>query len=175
MAASNEKALKLLSTALNMEEKGRDFYDKAVRESHNDFGREVFGLLRDYEVVHAERIKKIYATLEGGGSWTSEWEAIKPIEDLPLIFKKLAEENKGRLRPADAIEAVEVGMGFESESIVLYDRLMTESDDPQAKKFAEQMVAEEREHYRILADMQAYYADPEAWLMEKEHVSLDGA
>jgi rubrerythrin len=175
MATSNENSLKLLATALDMEEKGRAFYDQAVRQSDNEFGREIFGLLRDYEVLHADRIKKIYASMERGGGWTSEWAVVKPIEDLPLIFKKLAEENKDRIRPADSLDAVDIGMGLESESIIFYDRLMMEAVDPQAKKFAEQMVAEEREHYRILADMQAYYADPEAWLMEKERVTLDGA
>lgn len=175
MASSNEKSLKLLSTALNMEEKGRAFYDRAVQESGNEFGREIFGLLRDYEVIHAKRIKKIYGALEKGEGWTSAWAAVKPIEDLPLIFKKLAEENKDKIKPADSLDAVDIGMGFESESILFYDRLMMEASDPQAKKFAEQMVGEEREHYRILADMQAYYTDPAAWLMEKEHIQLDGA
>ena len=92
-----------------------------------------------------------------------------------LNLQKEFWENKDKIKPADSLDAVDIGMGFESESIIFYDRLMMQATDSQAKKFAEQMVGEEREHYRILADMQAYYTDPAAWLMEKEHIHLDGA
>ena len=175
MTESVEKLRELLATAMEMEEQGRVFYEKAARQCDNELGQEIFNLLKDYEIVHKNRIKKIADAIDGGKGWTDAWHEVEPIEEIPLIFKKLAESLKEKVKAGTRVEALELGMKFESESIIFYDKLMTGATDPAEKRFAEQMVTEEREHYRILADLEEFYLDPEAWLMEKERLTLDGA
>ena len=175
MSEEKEKSLRMLASALEMEEKGRAFYEKAALECYNELGKEIFTILKDYEIVHTDRIKKIYQSLEGGAAWLEEWVPVQPVDDLPLIFKQLAERHASHIKPASDLEALEIGLELEESSIRFYDKHMIEASDPLEKKFIEQMLMEEREHFRILADMKYYYSDPEGWLMEKEHLQLDGA
>ena len=70
-----DRSLQMLAKALEMEQKGYSFYEKAIGQCTNDVGRDVFTKLRDDELIHIDRIKKIYAALEGGGQW----------EELPVM------------------------------------------------------------------------------------------
>ncbi|MFH1436152.1 MAG: hypothetical protein ABIJ56_10595, partial [Pseudomonadota bacterium] len=67
MSESSKETLAMLSIALEMEKKGKDFYVKAVEKSGNKLTRDMFAKLRDDEDVHVERILGIYGSLEGGG------------------------------------------------------------------------------------------------------------
>jgi len=175
MSKEKERSLQMLASALELEEKGRAFYEKAALECHNELGKEIFSLLKDYEISHAESIKKIYQSLEGGAAWSEEWISVQPVDDLPIVFKRLAEKHASHIKPASDLEALETGLELEESSIRFYDKHMIEASEPLEKKFIEQMLMEEREHFRILADMKFFYSDPEGWLMEKEHLQLDGA
>ena len=74
----SNRSLKMLKTALDMEEKGMKFYEEAIAKCKNDLGREIFTTLRADEVVHVERIKAIYTSIEGKDRWTDEWTKFAP-------------------------------------------------------------------------------------------------
>jgi hypothetical protein len=46
---------------------------------------------------------------------------------------------------------------------------------PEEREFLNHLIAEERSHYIMLADLKFYYIDPEHWFMEKGKTDLDGA
>ena len=99
---------------------------------------------------------------------------------LPLemgeVFKALAQEQKEHVRPeTDELEALGVGIDFESASLNYYRDQLALAEDAVEKEFLETMAAEERGHLNLLTDMRAYYLDPEGWLMEKGRAGLDGA
>ena len=176
MPESRGKSLQMLATALEMEEKGRKYYEEAVKTCRNEMGRDVFKLLADYEVQHARRIREIYDSLKGGQTWTGEVAEFEPVRDLGQVFRRLAKEQKEHIK-ADTgdVEALEVGIQFESASVKFYQDHLNTGDDPTEKRFLEHMVEEERAHLNLLSDMRQYYTDPESWFMEKERVGLDGA
>ena len=76
--SDNEKALKMLSIALEMEEKGKQFYAKAVSSCENELAQKIFEQLRDDEDIHIDRIKKIYDNISGDGGWTDAWRRTLP-------------------------------------------------------------------------------------------------
>ena len=55
----------MLSTALDMEEKGMAYYEKALKTAENKLGRDIFAGLKEDEGKHMERIKKIYSSIKG--------------------------------------------------------------------------------------------------------------
>ncbi|MFH1090274.1 MAG: ferritin family protein [Pseudomonadota bacterium] len=176
MSASNQKSLNMLNTALEIEEKGRNHYDTAARECRNELGREVFTLLRDFEVQHVARIREIYDSLKAGGQWSPEASSFTVVADLGEVFRRLAENLKDKAKAeADDLEALQVGISFESASIKFYQDQATAAEDPLEKRFTELMAAEERGHLNLLTDMKQYYVDPESWFMEKDRIHLDGA
>ena len=176
MTQANERALKMLSIALEMEEKGRRFYERAVSESGNDLGREIFARLRDDEIVHVDRIKAIYGSLEGGGEWSEEWKRMSPDHgDLGRIFRDLAKQHGPKIRAeADDVRVLNVGIELEAAAVDFYQEHLEKATDPAEREFCEKMIAEERGHHRVLSDMEQYLADPAAFFMELEHSGLDG-
>ena len=172
----NDRAREMLATALAMEQVGRAFYEKAASDCSNNFGREMCLQLKDYEDVHVKRIKTIYESLEGGAEWPEDWAGMKPSQDLGAVFMELAASYaKDITSNAGDLEILDVGLDLETKSINFYSSHLAEAEKDMEREFLEQMIVEEREHFRILSDLRQYYSDPAAWMMEKEHVSLDGA
>jgi len=177
MTQQTDRALKMVETALAMEEKGKGFYQKALEKTKNELGRDIFEKLRDDEDVHVVRIRKIVASLSGGTGWTDAWKAHQPEHaDLGVVFRKLAKKHgTGITTSTDDIDALQVGLDFEQEAVSFYKGHLEEATDPIEKEFIERMVQEERSHFAALKDMKFYLENPEAWMEEKERSLLDGA
>lgn len=175
--ANAKKTLELMKTALEMEKKGKDFYDKAAGACKTELGREIFSMLAKDEVVHLERIKTIYNSLEEKEKWTDEWlnvkEAHSSIKD---IFRDLVSKYRVHSKTdASDLDALEVGIDLESKSVAFYEKEFEGAMDPMEKRFAEKMMAEEKSHLSILRDTKFYLTDPAAYFTEKEKWGLDGA
>lgn len=177
MSTGNERALGMLKTALEMEEEGGRFYEKAVAESENPLARDILQMLREDELVHVERIKQIYAALSGGGAWNEDWrQAPAPRRDLSQIFHDLATRQPPDTHPSAAdIEALEVGLDFEAKSVSFYKKHLAQAEDPLEIAFLQALVAEEEAHFRVLDDLELYLTDPDSWFFQKEKGGLDGA
>lgn len=177
MSGAHDRTMKMLSTALGLEEKGKGFYSKAVSTCHNAVGKEVFRTLMKDEVVHMDRIRQIYKRLEAGESWSNEWKSIQPDhKELGTLFREMASDY-GREITAEAgdIEAVDVGIDFEMRAITFYQEHLEQATDPLEREFIEQLITEEKSHHAALSDMKLYLSDPAAWFGEQERLRLDGA
>jgi len=177
MDQKNERALTMLATALKMEEKGESFYDQALLKCANPIGREIFSKLKSDERIHVERIKNIYQSLQAGKAWSSEWESFGFGHDnLAEIFKQLAAKHNQAIHAETGdLEALDIGLDFEQQSVKFYLEHLYLAEDPLEKAFISRMVAEERAHYRALADYKFYLTDPAGWFLENEKASYDGA
>ena len=109
---NNDRALQMLSKALELEEKGKRFYDEAVEKCSNQVGRDIFGMLRDDELVHMDRIRKIYDSLTGDKGWDVDWKSLEfAHDDLVGLFREMARKH-GKDIKADTtdFEAIDVGL-----------------------------------------------------------------
>jgi len=165
----------MLKTALDMEEKGRVFYEKAARTCSNTFGRDMFATLIQDEIAHTQRIKKIFAGIEANKSWTDEWKQFEGHKgNLTEMFYKFTEKN-GKMIKADTkdIEALDIALDMEEKSISFYDGYLKDAKDPIERAFIEKMVVEERSHFTILKDTKFYLTNPVGWFNEHEKSSFD--
>ncbi len=173
---NSEKALKMLKTALDMEEKGMAFYEKASNSCKNEFGKKMFRSLYEDEVAHKERIRKIYASLESDNAWAKDWDSFKGhTADLNKMFSDFTKKNGTNIK-ADAgdIEALDVGIDLEQKAINYYSSHLKNATDPVERSFTEKMVIEERGHFALISDTKMYLTNPVAWFTEHERSSLDG-
>ena len=177
MTEKAERALTMLNKALDMERKGIAFYENAVRTCSNQVGKEMFKMLRQEEHVHIDRIMKIYAHLEEKADWTSDWKTIKPDHgDLEEFFTELTKRHGTDIvAETSDIEALDVGLDFEQNAVAFYTEHLADAVETMEREFIEEMIAEERHHYKILGDMKLYLTDPAIWFREIEHGGLDGA
>ncbi|HCO12072.1 MAG TPA: hypothetical protein DIT19_02455 [Desulfonauticus sp.] len=162
--------------ALEMEERGYNFYASMLEKCNDPYTREVFTLLRDEELKHIKRIKEIVAKLEKG----IEVEVVCrecPFEPTPNeVFQNLVKKYKDKKSVcAQKLEALDMGIEFELNLVDFYSQKLQEAQSAVVKEFLTKMVQEEKMHYILLSDLSYYYEDPEGWAMGKGGFSLDGA
>jgi rubrerythrin len=177
MSNTENRTVQMLCAALEMEEKGKAFYEKALAASRNPLGREIFRTLIEDEIVHRDRIQKIYDSLMKEPGWKQDWERLAcPVQDWGTVFRDLAAKfaQSSAADPSD-IEAVEIARDFELKSIEFYENHLALSTDPLEQAFLNQMIREEKSHYRALQDTHYYLTDPEGWYIQKEKAGLEGA
>ncbi len=178
MSEPSERALEMFQTALSMEEKGYEFYQKALTNCQNEAGVEIFRMLAQDEVHHTRIIKKIYEKVSGGADYADlldEMEAERRTEDLGAFFHAVAAKHGKDIHAATSdIEALEIGLDFERKAVDFYTRALAEATDDQEKRFLKEMVAEERTHVQLVADTKAYLENPADWFEAHEKPLLDG-
>jgi rubrerythrin len=165
MSENNNPSIEMLSIALGMEEKGKAFYEKAMCDCHDEHGKEIFEFLRNEEIVHVGRIKKIYASLKEGQGWNENWKEVKARpRDLESFFRDLKEKAHDHVKADSSyIKALEFGIDFENKAVEFYENELKRSAAKLERDFIEMMVLEEKKHAEILEDMKQYMEDPEGW------------
>jgi rubrerythrin len=169
--------LSMLQTALSMEEKGFAFYDEALNKTTNLLGKELFTTLRDDEIVHVARIKRIFKAVTAGQDWAAEFEAMKTDpEELQQMFQKLAKAHGSGIKgDSDDLDALQVGVDFELRAVQFYEAHLPKAVSALERDFTTRMVNEERAHHKALVDTKLFLTDPEDWYREAERTGLDGA
>ena len=152
-----KKALsEALSKALDMEEKGYNFYKEKSGKSKNDITRKTFSWLADNEILHIESIKKFCDTLKEKGEFPSaELGDIKNkrAEDLNIFSRSLA-ELKEKIKPADDDrKACEFAMEFENNGYKYYEKLLKKTKDENLIKLLEFLLGEESKHYESIMNL----------------------
>lgn len=172
-----ERLQQWLCTALEMERKGKDFYDKAQNDAAGDVARDIFRMLGEEEIVHMERINRIYDAVKKEGTFTEAWkECVPQHEDLVGIFREMAKKYGKDIPKAESdVKALEMGIDFESQSVKFYKDQIDKAESEQEKEFLQKMVKEEKEHHDAFADMKFYLSDPAGYFREMEKGGLDGA
>lgn len=172
---SKEKFKKWVCTALEMEEKGRSFYEKAVSQCEDGVGREIFTMLRDDEVRHIERIKEIEKALDADSGLEQACSFDVSMEDPRQMFRDIAARALEGKPCSTTQKSLQTGIDFELALIKFYEEALNEADEDLERQFLRRMVAEEKGHYVLLSDLNYYYEDPEGWAMEQGRGGLDGA
>jgi len=177
MNESASSSMSMLEAALNLEEKGKAYYEKAIQDVRNKLGREMLDALMREELVHMDRIRLIAGALRTEQTWSAEWKSLTvDRNEVNAIFNKMAREHKSMIRAeASDLDVLKFGIDLELESIAFYEDCLKRAQDRQEKAFLTQIIGEERGHHASLEDMQLFLTNPQAWYSEHERHSLDGA
>lgn len=177
MINQQDDAIEMFCTAIQMKERKKALYDDAMKTCPDQVGIETFRMLRDAEGDHVQRIQAIYEELKKGSVSANVCQFYDfQGSDKKAILRKIAEQH-GKIPKAcvDDVVAIEIGLQMENTSIDFFEKQLQLVEDPVEQEFIQRMIADEREHYILLADLKFYYIDPEAWFMEKSRARLDGA
>lgn len=176
ISKENEKLIKMVEDALNLELEGKKFYEEASRKAKNQLGKKVFASLAEDEEIHYERIKEIYSSLQSEGAWPKDIGKSIKLKDYKKLFSELIKDLDKDVRIThDEMEALKVGMNLEEKSQKLYENLLQKFLLAIEKKFYQKLIKEERSHYLILLDSYEYLLDPDSWFRKREKGGLDGA
>lgn len=177
MTSKDPRIKSLFETALELEKKGKLFYDQAAEKSDPGLGGRIFKLLAEEELTHIERIKKIHEAIEAKGVFPADWQGLAPKPgNLGKVFRELAiQHGRGINAGTTELDALDAGIEFEARSIAFYQDQGQQAASAPEKEFLDKMVDEERSHHAALTDMKFYFADPAGWFREFEKGGLDGA
>jgi rubrerythrin len=174
----NEQArtIKVLQLAVQMEEDGKKFYQKASRKSSNKLAKELFRQLANEEDVHRKKFVEIYKALKRGQNWPEVGAPSAKGGKIKSLFAEATEALGRTFKVAESeLEAIKIAMDMEVRSYNLYHSRSAESTLPVEKQFYKTLAGEERGHHLALLDTYEYLSDPAGWFTKKEHWSLDGA
>ncbi len=170
-----EKTVKALKYAIQMEIDGKVFYLKASSESTNELGKKLLASLAVQEDYHRQKFEQIFENLRKSRNWPVTDFTLDGGKTLRTIFAVETNKTAPDIKVAQSeIDAVLKAMQMEDKSYDFYhDR--SEQVGPGAEKdFFETIAAEEREHKLVLLDYFEFLKDPAAWYVKAEHPSLDG-
>ncbi len=177
MITNGSRLLELMCTAVEIKEKMKAFYAEAAGKCGDSVGMETFKMLRDMEQKHLDRLNATYADLSKGSGDVNacrfyDFEALGGSEVMAKLKQKRESTSNACL---DDVAAIESGMELENKGIEFFLARLKEAAESIERDFLTQMVAEERYHYIVLADLRFYYVDTEHWFMQKGKTGLDGA
>jgi len=149
------KGSEILDMAVRIEQNGIRFYSALVEKAESDKTREIFQYLADQEKQHEVTFKKM---LDEIGAYQPA-----PVleEDYEQYMQALAESHvftsdEALKRMAelagDIGEALQIGIGFEKDSILLFMEMRNFIPESQ-QKVIERLISEEKKHLIQLQEM----------------------
>ncbi len=176
MVTEQDKTMKALQIAIQMETDGKEYYLKASQKSGNNLGKKLLQSLAAEEDIHHRKFEDIYNAIRAKNVWSVTDFQPDGGKGLRTVFVKAAEEmspnNIGIL--ATELDAVEKAMNMENKTYDFYQSRAKNATYSAESDFYETLAAEEREHHLILIDYHEYLKNPAGWFVKKEHPSLDG-
>lgn len=149
------KGWELVKLGVQIEKNGRDFYTSLIPRLKDSQAAGTFKYLAGEEEKHIEVFQGISDKLEKSGqteSYPGEYLDYMNVLAGECVFTK---ENKGEelaKKTHSDKEAVNMGIGFEKDSIVFYagmKKAVPESDH----KVIEELIEQEQNHLRQLSDL----------------------
>jgi len=144
----------ILQMAIELEKKGKTFYESIAENIKDKKTQDVFQFLADEEVRHEEIFKNMLAEIE-----TKDEENPYDNREVVLYFRSLVDkkifpaEEYGKLLK-DAVNnpavAIKIAISLEKDSVLFYDELLPLTEEKN-REVVGKIIQEERNHiYRIL-------------------------
>jgi len=152
MQPGMERALELFDKAMETEREGIEFYEKAAAKAQDVNSREIFQMLAKAEQQHLsdienakEAIRYSYSSYDWKGDFVSE--VGKEIE---AIGRQYLPKLTGDIASAGALEAINMGIKLEQDSIAFYTDAKTKVTDLGVANLFGSLVWAEKVHLFIL-------------------------
>lgn len=177
MSDKEKELLDALTTSIEMEEHGREFYIKAVKKSTNEFARRVFEALTDDETRHIVAIKdfcKIMAKKKETPQLCIVMPRHKNIKERVIFGKRESELLKKVSHKTDELKAYEIAMEMENDGYNFYKKTLNSVADPNAKELYKFLLSEEEAHFELLSNTYEYLKNPAAWFAKEEKPIVEG-
>ena len=145
----------IVELGVQVEKNGRDFYNTLIRQSKHKNAKEIFKYLAGEEEKHIATFQRILDKLEKyepPESYPGEYFAYMNALASDYVFTKKDKGKEIAKNITSDKEAVDMGIGFEKDSILFYEgmrRVVPEYDH----KVLDELIRQEQNHLRQLSDL----------------------
>lgn len=157
MKYENFNDAEALKIAINIEEEGLEFYSTLMKSAKDDKAKDIFSKLASAEKKHLALFQKAYLDItppanpvQGCEDYTVDL-YLKDLVDTG-IFTKKGEAGRLAAEIKTDIDALEMGIQAEKDSILYYTEAAKNTKYEAGRKAFEQLANEEKKHLRILAE-----------------------
>jgi len=139
---------------IQIEKNGRDFYNTLLKQSKNQKAKEMFKYLADEEEKHIAVFQEILDKVhkyEPPESYPGEYFAYMSALASEYVFTQKDKGGEIAKNITSDKEAVDVGIGFEKDSILFFEgmkKVVHEHDH----KIVDELIMQEQSHLRELSD-----------------------
>ncbi len=150
----------ILEMAVCIEENGLGFYTEAVNNVKTDKLKELFVFLANEETKHVSHFEGLKTLLEGEEVYNvfdpyleEESNYIRALADSNIFVDKARGKKMAESLTSDE-EALEIAIGFEKDSILFYNELLSMVREKD-RALVKEIIAEERRHIATLTEHKA--------------------
>ena len=175
MDNEHERLLKALETAIEMEKDSKECYLEAIKTTENSLARELLQSFAEEEDIHQRKFVKIYSAVRANKTWpTMESTKVSDKKFKELLSNTCMAIGIDATASATHIHVLDTAIDKEDTSYNFYKEKASRSTFESERSFYNTLALEEREHYLILVDYKEFLVDPAGWVIEHEHLSMDG-
>jgi rubrerythrin len=145
----------IVELGIQIEKNGRDFYNALVKLSKNQRAKETFKYLAGEEEKHIAVFRKILDSVhkyEPPESYPGEYFAYMNALAREYVFTQEHKGDETAKRTKSDKEAINLGIGFEKDSILFYEG-MKKVVPPYDHKIVDELIIQEQDHLRQLSDL----------------------
>jgi rubrerythrin len=145
----------IVELGIQIEKNGRDFYNALVKLSKNQRAKETFKYLAGEEEKHIAVFRKILDSVhkyEPPESYPGEYFAYMNALASEYVFTQEHKGDETAKRTKSDKEAINLGIGFEKDSILFYEG-MKKVVPPYDHKIVHELIIQEQDHLRQLSDL----------------------
>lgn len=145
----------IIELGVEIEKNGRDFYEAVFAISKDETAKKLFKYLAGEEEKHIVIFEKILVATEKYEpveSYTGEYSSYMKALAAECVFTKKNNGKENAKKIKSDKEAVELGIGFEKDSIIFYEgmkKVVPEYDH----KIINSLIVQEQSHLRQLTEL----------------------
>jgi len=145
----------IVEIGIQIEKNGRDFYNSIAKKSKNQKTKGVFQYLAGEEEKHIAVFQKLLDSVnkyEPPESYPGEYFAYMNTLASEQVFTQKDKGSQIAKNVTDDKQAVDLGIGFEKDSIIFYEgikKVIPEYD----LKVIDELIAQEQSHLKQLSDL----------------------
>ena len=148
----------VLQMAVEIEKKGKAFYDGVVQTIGNEKAKSIFQYLADEEVQHEKTFKKMLNQVEANPQES-------PYDDMEMIlyFRSLIDrkifpsEDEGQMMKKDLADpgaAIRIALSLEKDAVLFFHEMLQITHEKD-HSIVQNIIEEEREHIRRILKLKA--------------------
>ena len=154
--------MNVLEFAINMELEGEKYYKKQAEKNNDNGLKDIFLMLAKDENDHAKILQNKSNNLP------YELNNNETLSEAKNLFKGIKDfKNEIKLNP-DQLDLYRVALEKEKESIDLYEKLLSQSEDNESKKLFEFLIDQEKDHYTTLEEIVSQLNKSNDWVEAAE-------
>jgi rubrerythrin len=147
----------IVEIGIQIEKNGKDFYDTLAGSPGNEKAKEIFAFLSKEEAKHIIAFQKILASVEQyepAEAYPGEYFAYMRALASEHVFTQKDKGKELAKKVKSVKEAVDMGIGFEKDSIIFYEGMkkVVPSFDV---KILDELIAQEQSHLRKLTELKS--------------------